>query len=259
MRCNRLRLVAGFVLVGCLLLPASALAKTHKVSTRIIGLRGGYSTAHGRTTRTIGGTLVYRKTVGRSGHKHKIDVTLNGGVHLLCRKPSTGRWVKAGWTRTSRGAFHFEVPGGDYRVVYSGTKTASGSKAETAVYEDLLEIHDFGAVRASTITTGGLFVTLSADLQGPQSMITSASPGTASLMVVGKSGWYWLSSQTLTRMGTCEFGMTMPAEKADEVFTARVQFGAVGYFYLTAPLVWGSSYTLPVSATTTFTPGALLP
>jgi hypothetical protein len=268
----------GAALVVCMLVPASALAASSKVTAGLRGLTRVY-TVHGATgSTTISGKLVYRRTTVSGRRRVKVDAPLKGHVYLYREDDRTGDWVKVGFSNAPRGAFSFSVKsGGYYRVRYIGDKRHTSAQTYLMVEEDLLSVQNLKGLRASTETSGDLFVTVSADFGAPAGYLTTSTPGLGIFVVLDGDGNPLgpligpgviqsaavpsvpvVSPDPLggirngflvavRRSGTLRYGFDVPAADADHTFTVISLLMGTGQF------------VAPASAVATFTPSALLP
>lgn len=270
--------VLAAVMVACALVPTTALAGTTKVGTGIRGLSTGY-VIHGTSGDvTLSGRLVYRKQVRRHGKKVTIDAPLAGGIYLLRSDEPYGPGQVVGWKWSASSAFSFSVTsGGWYRVRYAGNKKYKAADHWSEVAEDVISIKNLRAVSASHEMSGGLFVTISADFDAPDGIVTTATSAASIFVVVngsddrigsllGSGGSGLVATalpthtpsdpfaginngflQLLRRTGTYRYGFDVPDDQADQVFSVLALFESEHPFVVGAASV------------ATFTPSALAP
>ena len=245
--------------VACLaftLAPVPAIATSAKRSTVILGMSPVYVTALGAKSMTVTGRIAYRKVVTTGGKKHTIDALFDGGLYLFKRNDPTNTWVKTAWTRASHGSFGFSVNGGSYQVRFVSTAQSKATMRPFEVFENVLSIHNMHASSASHDASGDAFVTLSIDFGAPSGMLTTSTPGIATILWASSDSHpmygdiFYRSNrieQLVTRDGTHHYGFDVPASQLDSVVSVHCSFGD--------PLFW----VAPTSASTTFKPSDLLP
>ena len=255
MRARTLWLMVGFALIAGLAPGSAAYAAPSraKAVTRFRGLSQEYSipaTHPVDAGATISGKLQYRKWVRRNGKRGAVYAIQNGIVRLYRRNDSTGRLAGVASTRTSNGSFRFTVlRGGEYVVYYKGNDNRRHAERFLEVTEDSLTFSNFRATSASEDASGGIFVTLSADLAAPAGVLTTTTPGMfeiASISIPLDSdgnpiGAFGISSifrviyniylQSVPANGTYRLGFTLPESMRDTTLTASAVFEAGPYYY----------------------------